>query len=96
MKSVLDRLQMWYASHCDGEWEHDYGVRIYTLDNPGWSVSIDLKGTALSGRLFAAVNIRNSDQDWIVGELEGGIVRIRCGPDNLSQALQLFLDWAEV
>jgi hypothetical protein len=28
-------LEAWYASRCDGEWEHGYGISIETLDNPG-------------------------------------------------------------
>jgi hypothetical protein len=45
MNTVLERLQTWYSSHCDGEWEHDFGVQIGTLHNPGWTLRIDLTGT---------------------------------------------------
>nr|TKK07812.1 hypothetical protein SrhCFBP13529_11555 [Stenotrophomonas rhizophila] len=44
---ALDRLQKWYADQCDGDWEHSFGIRIDTLDNPGWTVSVDLTDTAL-------------------------------------------------
>ena len=43
---ILLRLQRWYVSRCDGEWEHGMGVRIETLDNPGWQVVIDSGGHA--------------------------------------------------
>jgi hypothetical protein len=33
-------IQKWYSAQCDGEWEHDLGVAIGTLDNPGWSVRL--------------------------------------------------------
>ena len=46
----LVRLQLWYSRQCDGDWEHGLGIRIESLDNPGWSVRIDLKGTNLDGR----------------------------------------------
>lgn len=26
------QLQTWYVSHCNGEWEHTYGVKIDSLD----------------------------------------------------------------
>jgi hypothetical protein len=29
-------LDRWHSEHCDGTWEHRYGVRIQTTDNPGW------------------------------------------------------------
>ena len=50
--SVLDDLQKWYTSNCDGEWQEEYGVEIGTLDNPGWSVTIDLEDTNLEGKDF--------------------------------------------
>ena len=39
MSDELSWLQQWYSAHCDGEWEHGFGVTIATLDNPGWSVT---------------------------------------------------------
>ncbi|MEU1470579.1 Imm53 family immunity protein [Streptomyces sp. NPDC005761] len=42
---VVDWLQHWYASHGDGGWEHEWGVTIGTLDNPGWTVMISLEET---------------------------------------------------
>lgn len=44
---ILDWIQDWYQSQCDGDWEHDYGVKVATLDNPGWTIEIDLEGTVL-------------------------------------------------
>ena len=44
---TLEWIENWYASQCDGDWEHDYGVKINTVDNPGWAVTIDLEGTEL-------------------------------------------------
>ncbi|MFE4959105.1 Imm53 family immunity protein [Streptomyces sp. NPDC056653] len=32
---LLDWLQNRYAQQCDGDWEHEWGVKIATLDNPG-------------------------------------------------------------
>ncbi|MGW1432997.1 Imm53 family immunity protein [Streptomyces sp. NPDC002431] len=43
----MDWLQGWYSAQCDEDWEHEWGVRINTLDNPGWSVRIDLEDTDL-------------------------------------------------
>jgi hypothetical protein len=44
-------LQEWYASVCDGDWEHSYGIRIKTTDNPGWVLVVDPEHTSLRGRL---------------------------------------------
>jgi hypothetical protein len=44
-ENVLVWLQGWYAAQCDGDWEHERGVKIETLDNPEWAIRIDLEGT---------------------------------------------------
>jgi hypothetical protein len=46
-RDPLNRLQSWYESHCDGDWEHDKRIRIGTLDNPGWRVYINLADNLL-------------------------------------------------
>ena len=33
-QSMMGFLQSWYQSQCDGDWEHEFGIRIETLDNP--------------------------------------------------------------
>lgn len=49
---MLQWIQEWYKSNCDGYWEHMYGVKIDTLDNPGWIVHIDLIDTPLEQKEF--------------------------------------------
>ncbi|MFT5930929.1 MAG: hypothetical protein ACI93G_000001, partial [Hyphomonas sp.] len=43
-------MPRWYQSQCDGDWEHSFGLKIESLDNPGWSVHVDLEGTSLETR----------------------------------------------
>ena len=67
MDDVLSQLQQWYARQCDGDWEHQYGVKVDTLDNPGWRVTIDLAGTDLEGRQFDPIERGlgdDSSTDW--------------------------------
>ncbi len=52
MPSTLERLASWCASQCDGDWEHQQGIKIGPLDNPGWSVKIDLTDTELAEESF--------------------------------------------
>jgi hypothetical protein len=40
-------LQGWYAAHCNGDWEHQNGIEIGTLDNPGGTFQVDLQDTDL-------------------------------------------------
>jgi hypothetical protein len=38
--SLIKWIQQWYVSQCDGDWEHECGIKITTLDNPGWDIKI--------------------------------------------------------
>jgi hypothetical protein len=94
---ILKRLELWFASHCDGEWEHSAGISISSLDNPGWSLHIDISETTLSKRAFPEIKIEGPDsQDWYVCRLRDGRFEGFCGPLHLTKVLEIFLDWAEV
>ncbi|MFE9809303.1 immunity 53 family protein [Streptomyces sp. NPDC005548] len=90
----LDWLQRWYAAQCDGDWEHEWGVRIATLDNPGWTVDIDLEDTSLAGRPYAGIHLRRSESDWVITKVSDKVFEAACGPLNLSELLGLFREWA--
>ena len=64
MGSIIQWLQDWTKSQIDGDWEHELGISISMLDNPGWILSADvsnygdfLKETKPLGR--------DNDVDWI-------------------------------
>lgn len=42
--STLERLADWYLRHCDGDWEHGFGFKIETIDNPGIALKVNLEG----------------------------------------------------
>ena len=96
MSTPLARLQSWYASQCNEDWEHSYGVSIGTLDNPGWLVEVDLTETELLEKPFNPVNRGDgeTDDDWIACKTESGKFIGACGPFNLEETLSVFLDWA--
>jgi len=49
---LIKTLEDWYEKQCDGSWEHDSGIKIQTLDNPGWLVNINLVNTDLANKSF--------------------------------------------
>ena len=64
MSGIIQWLQDWTKSQIDGDWEHELGISISMLDNPGWILSADvsnygdfLKETKPLGR--------DNDVDWI-------------------------------
>jgi len=62
---MIDWLQQWYFEQCNGDWEHEYGVSIQTIDNPGWMVTIDLAFTEGEDLVIPYKLNHKSDNDWI-------------------------------
>ena len=94
MSSLRD-LEAWYASRCDGDWEHSFGITIETLDNPGWAVRVDLAETPLAGRSFQQVQIDRSADDWLRCSVEADVFKGYGGPGNLHQVLDTFARWVK-
>jgi hypothetical protein len=94
--SRLARLQDWFLSQCDGGWEHENGIRIETLDNPGWLVQIDLEFTPLQGRAFPdrRVEGERGDEEWYECRIDGTRFVGAGGARALDSILEVFLDWA--
>jgi hypothetical protein len=95
-RDALNWLMDWYAEQSNGEWEHDFGVSIETIDNPGWHLKIDLEGTELEGRAFAEVfhNVQ-ADHGWWILQVEENEFRASCGPRDLPEVIAAFRSFAE-
>lgn len=63
MNDHLFWLLNWYHSHCDGDWEHCWGIKMSTIDNPGWSSKFYLNETELEDQSFKIVDIDRSEND---------------------------------
>lgn len=94
-ENPLIRLQAWYKAQCNGDWEHLYGIKIDTLDNPGWTICIDLNETEYEDKKFKEIDRQTSENDWCQCEVKNNKFYGAGGPDNLSEALTFFLDWIE-
>jgi len=93
--AALSRLQRWYSAQCDGDWEHCRGVRIETLDNPGWLVKINLKDTPLEAAEFAEVRKLDDEREWLDCRVTDGAFRGAGGPHMLGAILEIFVRWAD-
>jgi hypothetical protein len=97
---TLQDLQDWYSSQCNDDWEHAYGVRIETLDNPGWALRIDLTDTVLSGQNFAVRGYGVGDEaatsgnEWLICEVIDNKFTAHGGPAKLEEMINVFLIWA--
>jgi hypothetical protein len=88
---LIEQIQAWYAAQCDGDWEHQYGVSIETLDNPGWSVTIDLSGTSLENIRFQTYQENKGEEDWIFCETNGNKFIGRGDAAKLQTILEIFV-----
>lgn len=92
----LQWLAQWYHRHIDGDWEHTYGVTITTLDNPGWSLQVDLEGTALRDVIFEPEESELGEQwsrfwkDDVKGRFHAA-----GDPTALPRMIERFRAWAE-
>jgi hypothetical protein len=86
-------IEQWYEAQCNGEWEHSHGVKIDTLDNPGWRVLIDLRDTRKQNSIQERIKIDRTDTNWVYYWVEKNQFQIACGPLNLSEAFDIFVSW---
>jgi len=99
--STLEELQNGYFSQCNEDWEHTYGLSIGTLDNPGWSVTIELTDTDLADKDFTvhSYGVENdaehSGNNWIICKVDGNKFIGHGGPMKLEEILNVFLSWAK-
>jgi hypothetical protein len=93
--SPIARLQQWYLAQCDEDWEHSYGIKIDTLDNPGWIVRIDLTDTPVENAAFTPLVVHRSETDWLDCAVRNAQFHGAGGPLNLEEILVAFLDWAD-
>ena len=86
----LKWLERWYAAQCDGAWEHDEGIKITSLDNPGWYVTINLIGTSLESATLPVKRLDRTESDWTHVRIEAGKFIGAGGPMNLEEVISIF------
>jgi hypothetical protein len=97
----LREIQRWFQSQCNEVWEHSRGIRIETVDNPGWWVHIDLQGTALADKPFTPVahglsaDKVDPEADWLCCEVRDHVFDAAGDPAKLETILRIFLGWAK-
>ena len=91
----MNWLYSWYYNHCNGDWEHANGIKIGTLDNPGWFIKISIEDTELETKHFDFLKLDRTENDWYRCLLEDKTFKGFCGPFNLPELLSIFRKWAE-
>ena len=91
----LSWIQHWYQKQSDGKWEHQYGVEIGTLDNPGWRVEID----GLTADSISSLPRQHAEEDsetsWVKCSLSDGKFQGHGGPQSLEKIINIFRTWID-
>ncbi len=86
-------LEKWYYNNCNDDWEHGNGVKISTIDNPGWYVEINLIETGLEHKSFKSIQVERSEHDWIYCKVVDGVFIGAGGTANLVEIINVFKKW---
>lgn len=88
-------LNQWFKEQCNGYWEHDSGIKIATLDNPGWLININIENTDLENINFIPISMDRTEDDWIRCFVKLRKFEAYGGIFNLNEMLKIFREWAE-
>ncbi|WP_316814424.1 immunity 53 family protein [Pedobacter heparinus] len=92
--NISEWLADWYKSECNGDWEHTYGIQIGTIDNPGWSLRVDLLETRYEGKKMS-MKVLNSDEDWYDVTSNGEFFTAVGDASKLQLLITLFKEFIE-
>lgn len=91
MIDILKEIEKWYASQCDGVWEHSYGLEIVNIDNPGWRIKV----TGASERSVLEEKINRSEYNWMKINADSTKFIGYGGPENLEELIRRAVDWLQ-
>ena len=91
----MHKLQKWFEGQCDGDWEHEFGIKIETIDNPGWKLVVPLERTILNAKNFETIDIERTESNWIYCEKKELKFYGYGGTNNLSEIISIFLGYVE-
>ncbi len=87
---MLEWLQEWYETQCDGNWEHNHVIKIETLDNPGWDVEIDFNNTNYEIENSKWKFYELSSDNWIGYEIQNNVYSSSGDSKKLYLILEVF------
>lgn len=80
----------WYNKNCNGDWEHYYGIKIDTIDNPGWTITIDTESSLIELENIPWTFSETSSNDWYGFKVEGKKFEASGDPFKLEFLIKLF------
>jgi hypothetical protein len=94
-RNNLEWLDGWYQRQCNGEWEHTQGVRLKSLDDPGWHLTINLAGTSAVNARPQELRLDTQSGGWLACSIAGECFEGSGDPRKLEQIIGVFRRWVE-
>jgi hypothetical protein len=71
------------------------GIKIGTIDNPGWRITINVWGTELQDIPFEEVSHGLSEEEeiWWHRKKEKSSFQAACSPTNFNKVITIFNEW---
>ena len=100
-EQILSWLCAWFSSQLDGDWEHERGIHIQSLDNPGWVVRIPIRDMPLATKVTICLegepptdaNGNTGGSHWLECKIEDGVFVGAGDVGKLSAILGSFRRW---
>jgi hypothetical protein len=91
----LEWLDTWYQNQCDGEWEHSRGMRLESLHERGWQLTIHLVGTSAANTSPQRLNLDTPCGEWIQCSISEDRFQGSGDPRKLEQIIGVFRQWVD-
>lgn len=88
-------LKGWFSGNCNGEWEYENQIEIFTASNPGWFIKIGIRGTTLENMLIDNDTVETDKNDWYFWGVKEGVFKAAGDLSKLSFLLEKFKELIE-
>ncbi|MFY1048502.1 immunity 53 family protein [Chryseobacterium sp. GP-SGM7] len=90
---MINWLQKWFNEQIDGNWEHEAVLKIETIDNPGWSLEVNLVQGSIPSTEWKLFEV--SDDNWVGYKFEDNTFHASGDPNKLSLLIGMFKELVE-
>jgi hypothetical protein len=87
---IMDLINKWLIINCNGDWEHEFGVRIISSDVPGWNIELDLSKTCLESTNFSYSE--KKEHSFIEINIIDNVFKAYCSLNYYNRCLSLFIN----
>jgi immunity protein 53 of polymorphic toxin system len=87
--ALVKEILEWFSDNCNGDWEHQNGFSIESLDNPGVAISVDLAPILMIPDKIILSDLV-SENSWISIRIKNDKFLVACSVDRFEEAIKNF------